>query len=229
MGAPLAKYPLIAACVMGVAFGMTMTSHRVMAADTTDINALVASLEGLDFASKVAALMAAYPDGGDDFEEALTMLAVAEPDPAKAAAILMVSLGDTATPGKIDGVIRTIDKLGNYTPEQIRLAVKEAVLNAADPVAAARGVLSAVPDLNQPNQLALGYGLGDAAVALRARGDTLTASVIVIEVTTSRMSVLVKSFEETTKTTIAQTTTTKTNSTVNTQTGKTPENKASDS
>lgn len=230
MVTPLVKQTFLAVSLMAMALGMTTMSHRVMAAETTDIDALVASLEGQDFASKVAALMAAYPDGGDDFEDALTMFAVAEPDSAKAAAILMVSLGATSAPGKIDGVIRTMAKLRPYTSEQIRLAVKESVLNAADPVAAARGVLSAVPDLNAPDQLALGYGLGDAAVTLREKGDTSTAAIIVIEVTTSRMSVLVKSFEETTKTTVGKNIPgTNTGSTVNNQTGQTPENPGSPS
>lgn len=153
------------------------------------------------FAEQVNALMAEYPNGGDEFETALTRLALEQADPADTAAIMMVALGEQPSVGTLTGVTTVIKKLRPYTLQELRDAIVEAVAGATDPVVAARSVLAVVPSLNEDGQKAAGYALGDVVQSLEEQDNVPAASIINAEVITSANAALTQSFTSRTDTT----------------------------
>ena len=193
MTVPFLRCAYLIAGMAGTSLAASLIGNQAMAAKTTPATTVA---QEQSFADQVAALMAANPDGGDTLETELTKLALAQPEPAKAIAILMVALGSGPSSGKVEAVTRTIAKLGTYTPKELRDAINDYVSGAANPVAAAQGVLAVVSSLSNSDQQAVGYALGDVVVNLQKQDKTTEATVIQTEVTTSKLPALQKTFAE---------------------------------
>lgn len=180
-----------------IAFAMLLVvcliGNKALAADAS---------QAPSFADQVNALMAEYPNGGGEFEAMLTKLALDQPDPAETAATMMVALGNQPSSGALTGVTTVIKKLRPYTLQELRDAIVEAVVaGTIDPIIAANGVLAVVPSLNDDDQKAAGYALGDAVQKLEQQDKVSAASVIKAQVANSKATTLTQSFASRTETT----------------------------
>jgi len=115
-----------------IAFAMLLVvcliGNKALAADAS---------QAPSFAEQVNALMAEYPNGGDEFEAMLTMLVLDQPATAETAATMMVALGNQPSSGALTGVTTVIKKLRPYTLQELRDAIVEAVVaGTIDPIVA---------------------------------------------------------------------------------------------
>lgn len=146
------------------------------------------------FASDVARLLAAYPEGGVALEEALVALVKDQADQAMAVSELITQLGARPTPGQIAAVGNAIRLAAHFSPEKLQQAIAQLVALADDPVMMAMNIMAVSPYLEDDTQAVLGLALAKATMLLKQSGKVDIAGVIDAEIATAKDSPLHRAY-----------------------------------
>jgi hypothetical protein len=133
---------------------------------------------------QVAALLATYPTGGKELEDALAALLDEQADPAGSVAELIAALGARPSPGQIAAAGNAIRRAAKYTVEQLQTAIAELIVASDDPVLMAMNTIAISPYLDDAGKAAIGVAIARAITVFRTTGRTAVAAVIDVEIAT---------------------------------------------